>query len=729
MFKNRKVISIFVVTVFLLSMIAGCGLPGDQENGNDLDKSSKEKTDYGIDTDFDPIKKTLKRDDGIVKSQGISIEVDDVFLEEDSYVKILKMQAPAPLENTKVNAYKFEVDTSSYNGLYTITIPYEPGEGEIGAGYYNEGIQKWEPVVYEIDKENNEVIITTDHLSTYASFKVVEEGTRSARLESNLFEAHNHLGRYESDYGAIIQESFGPEMSPGSKAYDLGKSVVDDWFMASGMILEFEGVAYSSNFLDGLSTAFGNVGLALSMAQLAVDYSHGNDQEMAVNAFNTSQGVAIGKWGTKALKLSMVGVTAIDYSITKLAEDAIGGREDVWREAYRLYYRENHQRSYEDWYHRLLELHDHAESPEQFDRLMNTELNRYTYKFWHEDESIIGDYQVEAQGHGFTGGGGLNEDLKEEIADEYKAQLLSETFCPVFRRIEKEIRYEQFKDYQAELASARDKLNKVVDFEIVELLDSDEEAKYAGYTVQFGPLSEDADTDDWTGTLNDEGRAKSRFTVLGHMSSGAPDEIRLYETEKDLEKGNPALTQEFVVDVPHTIIEICGIEGELEGSWKGTMVVEETFLCREGITKEDINQLMKEGPDTGEKVEGFEEVSEECEEGMEQLMYEYFKTILELVGEEIRTKMTFNSTSQENTYTGVLSVEIDQDFGAEEDTAQDVKAEHKDGVVTLKSEDGMIYTGKFKSEDKIAGTFEMILEDNEMDGSFLEGSWEVNRIE
>lgn len=302
--------------------------------------------------------------------------------------------------------------------------------------------------------------------------------------------------------------------------------------------------------------AIKHIGLALSITKLAYDYSRGDETAMAVNAFNTSQGLAIGKWGTKALKVSMIGVTAIDYSLTQLREQVIGGREDVWYEAYRRYYAAEQNRTTRDRYYIIKELHDHANSPEQFERLLETELNQYTYLFWHEDQSVIGEYQADVQDHGLTGGGGLNRALQDEIADYYKAITLRDTLSPAFRRLEREVEYEQFIDYQNELERLRKELNRIVDVTIEEVVKEGEELSFAGYTVQFGELSANADAQNWTGRLNDEGKATLQFTILGHLTSGAPDEIRLYETPEDLEDNNPAYIQSFVVEVPETTIYI-----------------------------------------------------------------------------------------------------------------------------------------------------------------------------
>ncbi|SET52369.1 hypothetical protein SAMN05660297_02663 [Natronincola peptidivorans] len=749
-----KKLKIFIMMIICTSMaLSGCGSKG-VDKAQTSEPTSKALEEYiqdgifGIDTtreykdtqalevdqdsDFTIQKQVLTPDNGRIQHKGVSLEIDAVFMSEEDNItmEVTKMKAPKPLENAVVSAYKFTASNSNYDGLYTITIPYDTTEGIVGAGYFNKSSNKWEPVVYEIDEANKQVIITTDHLSTYGAFTITNEGTRYARISSGLFEAHNHMSRQGSMHGEIIQEALGNEMTPGQKAVDLGSSIVGDWFTATGVIMEFEGLAYSSEYLSDLSDIFGNIGLALSIAQLASDYSRGDQQAMAINTFNTAQGLAIGKWGTKALKVSMIGVTAIDYSLNKLIEQVIGGREEVWFKAYDRYYNDRQKRTGQDWYHRIKQLHDHASTPERFQALLETELNMYTYLFWQEDEAVIAEYQSDVMNHAWSGGGGLNQQLKERIAEEYKSNLLRYTLEPVLRRIEKEVRYEQFLEYQEELRKARDELNRVITFEVQEESRGNEELDYAGYIIQLGPLADSADYRQWTGRLNKDGYVQTKFTVLGHLAAGAPNEIRLYETIKDLENENPELTVAFTVDVPNTRVTIGQIEDvDLTGVWEGYSVITDSVFAEQDLS----NIQAKEGSSIGTADE-FEAFFEGCEDEFGEAIMLMIQDIVKgLMHKDIPTTIEFVKTEQENQYSGYIHIRPEEvtDSAIGDDIRGErapFKAIYTDGKVsiTVDTDDSiMYYFGDLQSEDHITGTF------NAPHGEFdiMAGTWRATRVD
>ena len=746
-----KPVSVLLIIMLITSVFVGCG-PGPEEvtRGQPVDpyrpddsKTLEEFMEdgiFGIDTtrafedtrelavdgesDFGVQEQTLSAENGAFQHQGVSLAVEGVFLEEEMEIEVTKMKAPRPLAGAEVQAYRFIPDSNQYDGLYTITIPFHGEADMVGAGYYNENTRAWEPVIFEVDEANKQVVITTHHLSTYGAFTIQGEGTRYARIASNLFEAHDHMARHGTMHGEVIQEALANEMTPGGKAFDLGRSIVSDWFTATGVVLEFEGLAYSSGYLSNLSDIFSNLGLALSIAQLAVEYSRGDQRAMAVNSFNTARGLAVGKWGTKALKVSMIGVTAIDYSLNRLREEAIRGREEIWERAYRLYYRERQARSGQDWYRRILELHVHADSPEQFQRMLENELDRYTYLFWQEDEATIAEYQSAVMRQGFTGGGGLNEPLKKRIADVYKSEILRDTLEPVFRRVEKEVRYQQFVEYQEELRKAKEELNRLVSFQVQELpLGEEQELKYAGYIIQLGPLADGADFRQWTGRLNQEGFVQTRFTVMGHLAAGAPNEIRLYETREDLENDTPELTMEFTVEVPETRVTIGLIEDvDLAGLWEGYTVITESAFA----------ELDLKDPSVGRGNDDLENFLEGCEEEFGHGMMVFIQGyIRDMMHKDIPTTIEFIPTEDENRYTGFIHLRIEEvlESGLDIESEKDpFVATYDNGRVTMVVDnDGtdMYYTGTVQGEDRISGTFS--IPSGEFD--VMAGTWRSTRVE
>ncbi len=502
----------------------------------------------------------------------VYFEMSSLFNDEIE-LTVKKVKVPAPFTDAEVIAYAFSTDVE-VEGAMIIKIPYN-GE-DVGAGYYNEETKKWEPVMYSIDEENQQVVITTNHLSIYGSFTIRNEGTRFAMIESGLFEADDFLSQFRDSYQAVAKEAIANQMTPGGKAYDLGKGIIDNWMDASGALLTFEGIAYSSSYLSDLSDIMGNVGSAMVLAQIAIDYHRGDELTMAVNTWKSAVNYAVSTWGTKALQVSFVGVTAIDYALNQLADDMIQGRQDLWYKAYMKYYSENNQRSGRDWYNRIKELQEYANGPAQFERLLENELDNYTYLFWRESDDVLAFYQSDVMKQGFTGGGGLNDNLKTTIANEHKTHLLHQYLVPIFRQVERDLQLEMYQEYQSYLNELRTSLNQFVNFEVI---DESEETDYANYIVQIAPLGENANPQQWRGRLNNEGTLKASFTVFGHLSSGAPHQIELYRNVRDYQNEEPTLVVDFILDVPHTIVYI---DAEVDESATSFNISHTTNICPGG---------------------------------------------------------------------------------------------------------------------------------------------------
>jgi len=565
------VIAVGGVGLFLLNRDVGEIEYAEKNEDMYLFGMHTEKEDFEIEyLDYEE-KTSLDVETNIFEDE-VYFEMSSLFNDEVE-LTVKKVKVPAPFTDAEVIAYDFSTDVE-VEGAMVIKIPYD-GE-DVGAGYYNEETKNWEPVMYSIDEENQQVIITTNHLSIYGSFTIRNEGTRFAMIESGLFEADDFLLQFRDSYQAVAEEAIANQMTPGGKAYDLGKGVIDNWMDASGAILTFEGVAYSSSYLSDLSDIMGNVGSAMVLAQIAIDYQRGDELTMAVNTWKSAINYAVSTWGTKALQVSFIGVTAIDYALNQLADDMIEGRQDLWYKAYMKYYSENNQRSGRDWYNRIKELQEYANGPAQFERLLENELDNYTYLFWRESDDVLAFYQSDVMKQGFTGGGGLNDNLKKTIADEHKTHLLHQYLVPIFRQVERDLQLEMYQEYQSYLNEMRASLNQVVNFEVI---DESKETDYANYIVQIAPLGENADPQQWRGRLNDEGTLKASFTVFGHLTSGAPHQVELYRNVRDYQNEEPALVVDFILDVPHTIVYI---DGEVDESATTFNISHITNICPGG---------------------------------------------------------------------------------------------------------------------------------------------------
>lgn len=264
---------------------------------------------------------------------NVSLSLVGDFLQSDIELVVKPMKMQSDWENVNSNVFDFSIAGTDLDpGIIEIRIPYEDSYSETlaGAAYYNEKTKEWEPVSFTIDNRNNQVVILTDHLSVYGSFWIDGKKSRGAKI-SEIFsyvpsKSNNKI------YDEIISEALNNQMKPGQKALDLGLNITNEWLGFSGSGLTIQNMAYSTDFLSGLSNAMTNVGGALALMQVAIDYSNGDYLASTSNAMKNSVNFAVSKFGTSALQVSFVGVFFIDYSLSKFAKTAIDGREkDVRR--------------------------------------------------------------------------------------------------------------------------------------------------------------------------------------------------------------------------------------------------------------------------------------------------------------------------------------------------------------------------------------------------------------
>lgn len=504
-----------------------------------------------------------------VSGKGVSIEVSPVCLNEEARVTIAPVENMLINDELPVNAWDFRIDTDEeLAGLMDITIPYDktllpagvdPVE-YVGACYYNQALKVWEPVSYDIDRTAGNIIITTDHLSVYGSFVVEKEFTRAAYVDFTLPKVAIRNASSSADYAGIISEAIDNNMAPGPFALELGNKVVGDWLNMSGAGLTLlSSTVYATEFLDNIGTAMSNVGLLSAIAQAAVDYQNGDNAALHTNLIKNLTYYGVSKFGSAILQLGAVGVYCIDYALNEFATEAWSGRENIYSEAYRLYYiREpGVKRTAKDWFSILFPMAKQAKNPEDLNQKVMAEVDRYCRQFW-QDELIVAVYQDQAQKNGFTGGGGLNEDMKDGISERKKGELLNGTLEPVFWQIGRVLAREHENQVRQELDKIARELNKIVEVQVFDSSYDDaepkpEKAQYAGYIARIAPLDDRVtDKEKWQYEIDEEGKASLYFRVLGHIMAGSPNKVEIVNADND----EVIKEFEFVVSPPAIRIDI-----------------------------------------------------------------------------------------------------------------------------------------------------------------------------
>lgn len=566
--KNKPWV-ILLVFIMVINLFSGCGNAGDVSGGVAKFKVSEAAP--------------------VVETPDIRIAFSPYDINEETQVTIQKIEPPnlftEELLAAEVAVSAFDIKAEgieTFTDLIEISIPYNPeiitsgdAKSNVGAMYYDEEMKEWTPVSYRLDEQNKRVIITTTHLSIYSAFTIKDQNTRSAKIiQVDSFPA---LPEGTSiAFQDVIEEAMSNQMTPGQKAMELGLGIAGDWMNISGATLTaITQTLYASEFAEGLGNAFNNVGLAAAFVQASYDFSTGDDKALFTNLTKNLSYFSASRWGSSALQLSFVGVYAIDYSLNKFATEAWNTRNEIWYAAYKAYYESENKRTEKQWYSKMYWIWQDTQGskdPNLMKAKINEEIESYVQAFWSGSDAVERQayWQSQVQKGGFTGGGGLNEELKKKISATAKAELMKTLQVPVFDRLEQAVRSKMIEDYRKELIVLKNYLNKKTNVLITENLKAGETAEYADHIVRFSPLSKDSNPANWTGKIKTDGTISTSFTALGHIQSGAPDKLLLFAPGADPDTDTPLKTISFKVSFPETKIllkdEIPTMD-EITGDW------------------------------------------------------------------------------------------------------------------------------------------------------------------
>ncbi|GAA5342564.1 MAG: hypothetical protein canaca05_00570 [Anaerolineaceae bacterium] len=555
----KKTLSLLLIFAFLVITLPSC-------NRSEPQPTTTQKTEASV-PDENAIVGTLSNNIFEVSDNGVGIEISPVCLNNPAEVTITPRNDLPPLEEISITGYDFDIDTDEeLAGVMWITLPYDKSQldpnvdvsRQVGAAYFNESTQEWESVDFRIDEVHSNVIITTDHLSIFGAFVVGKEYTRAAYVQYTIPSIAMRAATLSSQYEDIIREAIEQNMTPGPSALVLGNAIVTDWLNITGAGLNMSSVVYASDFIENISNLMTNLGLLSAIAQAAVDYQSGNNTALYVNLIKNLTNFSVSKFGTSMMNLASVGVFCIDYSITQFANEALSGRKDIYDQAYRLYYEREAKRTAKDWYLILMPMAKAAKSPDELNQKVMAEIDRYTKQFW-EDETVVAYYQDEAMKYGFTGGGGLNQAIMDELSRNHKIELLQGLLQPVFGQISRKLAAEQQTELRKVLDELAKQLNTLVTIQVFDSAYDQAEPKplkssYAGYIARIAPLAEEVkDKEKWQQVIDNEGKASLPFRILGHLMAGSPNKIEIVSPD---EPDNVLKTIEFIVTPPTVQVDI-----------------------------------------------------------------------------------------------------------------------------------------------------------------------------
>ncbi|MBP0986231.1 MAG: hypothetical protein J6P39_04405, partial [Oscillospiraceae bacterium] len=524
----------------------------------------------------------------IICDGGVSVEVTPwLNLPEGAAVTVSKNETVTDEEmGAAYTVYEISMgDVHDLGGYVSIRIPYEGTNIEAGqdpamcvAGmYYDPETGTWESVPYEVDTAAKELIIHTDHFSTYGCFEFVNEGKRMAKItkinewminvdNEAVMEAVRELLENGGTPGEACREVMKPALEESFGALATMNGATADKATLAGNLttLLISGTGLSevvgnSEWANGLTTALGYAGIATSIASLAgsalkSDKTNneiiGMYKDAVYQLGSLTQSATIGTIGASVWLIDKGLMDMGNYSYDKIAEDTT--------KAYRRYYSKYKTRTRAEWRWALKDIAWAAiKDREAADTAVMAEIDRWCNLFWEIDTDTYTNILIDV---GQNGRGWPDAATKEAITNDYKRDLIR-MLEPVFEEVQQDMEWKLEEEQEKALNKVKNMLNAALTFELTEeMSEGQEEARYSGYTAVFSPLISGMDKKDWRTTLSKSGTTTVKTTLIGYLMAGRPMEIKLYAPGKDPDKDEPDKTVAFQYTAPKTVISLSGDE-------------------------------------------------------------------------------------------------------------------------------------------------------------------------
>ncbi len=604
----KKTVAILLVTALLLGSLAGCGGGGGKSDAATL---SPETT-------------------GIKLENGVSVELGGYVLDGEAELTVAKQ----PVEENKDEGYKIEAydfklgEMSELSDFITLRIPYDTAYCEdgqdpakcVGAMYKNETTGQWEDVLFEVDAAANELIIYTDHLSTFGAFHVRNEGQRSAKI-TNIYadvtgidqqEAMETLREYVAGSGADGEEAAGlaARLLTGYNGFlgGVAGAAGETGFATdlTGTILNMASVGsptFDTALADSAYKKMNKLGKVAAAVKIgAVMLSTEKTDADTLGLYKDTAMLALSYAESAAWGLAASGLFIFDYTITSLFEQGLAMKMDKIDEVY-VYFNDEYiskdrqgfqwtARSLKDWRQVLINIAEANPNEADAKVAIEAEIDRYARIFWTLSSGDMDVVVTEMKDKSSKGSVTIPTSTQAEIktlVGGYKAQLY-ERLYPVTQSVSVYMQRKAEAAYLAALNEVKAFFNQSITFNIVEDVSDGEKSQYDGYALRFAPLSESAVKESWSGTMKGASGASTKFTLLGYIQAGCPKELQLFKPGDDPESDEPELSLSFKLSSPVTEVTLGGLPlEELLGTYSVTFTFEDetdsynfTFMYYEG---------------------------------------------------------------------------------------------------------------------------------------------------
>ena len=336
----------------------------------------------------------------------------------------------------------------------------------------------------------------------------------------------------------------------------LDKIACDEGWSEFGLMFNIEGAvgtlaenAVHMGGLKNINKTLTELGLFMTVWQVSMDLSRGDNTAAGINSYKGMMYYAIGKFGWTNLQIASVAILAIDIALNEFGTEAWLARTDAWRQSYTAYYREEESkaraseygvqkivpdtheemiakirkqktggRSINQWKILLDYYYKKAETAKRFKALVANEVDRYVGRYWESDEyeGMLTGYRQTAVG--VAPGTSLTDEIKTKLENEHRARLMAMFVVKIFPEI---ARSAWLKALPAEV----DRLNRVLKPELNDSYIVEVSAYGLKGSARFY-ITKPAGGK-WVGKIAQGKLKRFRMTKFAYIRAGMPDKVTL----------------------------------------------------------------------------------------------------------------------------------------------------------------------------------------------------------
>lgn len=488
-----------------------------------------------------------------VNMVNYSIEFGPSAVEDQKTLTVSRIDNPPTPEGLEgsvnyMEAYDFDMEgVHDLNGVVEIRIPVTR---DCFAAYLNEETGEWEPVFSYFDKETNEMVIISDHLSSYAVFDVTNEQTRNAKLvykgfdpdiDVNIGEISNILTKI-ADAADATYATLDAFANDAFAKYSLGLSVG---------VTPIEVGGFDAPLITKYNKMITKMGMIWTVVQFCNSIYRGDKEEKKAAAakvvFELGLKPALEKklfGGNLLFPACMTAAAVLDFELNWFATKVHETATTLYANAYDRYFWPNASyphwggygyRNARKWYELLYPLfYDRTSMTDDLYKKIKDLVEDYVTQPWRDIDGFneaLSDcrgwwpFWVE-----------ISDKERRKLSDNHAEEIYSGVLKSVIANINNKLLCEAKRKYDEVYTEYATMMNKVVRLKFKDTsVKEGEKSKFAGCKVKFSELPGTIkDPENWECVIKDNGTGMIQFRMYPYCAEKIEPELKVVDSEESL---------------------------------------------------------------------------------------------------------------------------------------------------------------------------------------------------